>query len=87
MGYLMNNYSSPEIINIGTGEDLSILELANIVKKCVGYEGKIVWDSSKPDGTPRKLMDVSKLHSFGWKHKINLEQGIAAVYSEVKDKL
>ncbi len=82
--YLMNNYSSPEIINIGTGEDLSILELANIVKKCVGYEGKIVWDSSKPDGTPRKLLDVSKIKALGWKPSITFAKGIKKTYDWYK---
>src|SRR3989339_228974 len=78
--FLMNNYSSPKIINIGTGEDLSILELANIVKECVGYKGQIVWDSSKPDGTPRKLLDISKIKSLGWSPKIRLTDGIKRTY-------
>lgn len=83
--YLMQSYNEPGLINIGVGEDLSIKDLALLVKKIVGYTGELKFDTSKPDGTPRKLMDVSKLHSFGWKHKINLEKGIAAVYEEVKD--
>ncbi|MEK9181607.1 MAG: GDP-L-fucose synthase [Patescibacteria group bacterium] len=78
--FLMNNYNSPEIINIGTGEDLSILELANIIKKCIGYGGNIVWDSTKPDGTPRKLLNVSKIRSLGWKYSINLQEGIQCTY-------
>lgn len=82
--FLMNEYSSPEIVNIGSGEDLSILELANIVKKCVGYEGNIVWDSSKPDGTPRKLLDISKLKALGWSPKINLNDGIKRTYEWYK---
>jgi GDP-L-fucose synthase len=77
--YLMQNY-------IGVGDDISIKDLALLVKKIVGYSGELKFDSSKPDGTPRKLMDVSKLHNLGWKHKINLEEGITAVYNEVKDK-
>ena len=85
--YLMQNYNESGLVNIGVGEDITIKDLALLVKKIVGYTGELKFDTSKPDGTPRKLMDVSKLHSFGWKHKINLEQGIAAVYSEVKDKL
>lgn len=85
--FLMNNYSSPEIINIGTGEDLSILELANIIKECVGYEGNIVWDSSKPDGTPRKLLDISKLKSLGWSPKINLNDGIKRTYEWYKENI
>ena len=79
--FLMNNYDSGEIINIGTGEDLSILELANMVKECVGYDGNIVWDSSRPDGAPRKLLDVSKIKALGWSPKINLVDGIKKTYS------
>ncbi|MCC6323940.1 GDP-L-fucose synthase [Candidatus Nomurabacteria bacterium] len=74
--FLMNNYNSPEIINIGTGVDLSILELANMIKEIVGYKGSIIWDSTKPDGTPRKLLDVSKIEVLGWKYTIGLEEGI-----------
>jgi GDP-L-fucose synthase len=85
--FLMNNYSSPEIINIGAGEDLSILELANIIKKSVGYEGNIVWDSSKPDGTPRKLLDISKIKSLGWSPKLNLIDGIARTYKWYKENI
>lgn len=82
--FLMNNYDSEEIINIGTGEDLSILELANLVKEIVGYKGNIVWDSSKPDGTPRKLLDVSKIQSLGWKHSTSLREGIKRTYDWYK---
>jgi GDP-L-fucose synthase len=78
--FLMQNYDSEDFINIGIGEDISIKELAELIANIVGFEGKIVWDSSKPDGTPRKLMDVSKLHQLGWKHKIGLEEGIRSVY-------
>jgi GDP-L-fucose synthase len=85
--YLMQHYDEPGFVNIGTGEDLPILELAQLVKRIVGYTGEIRHDLSKPDGTPRKLMDVSKLHSLGWKAQIGLEAGIRAVYHEVKDKL
>ena len=80
--FLMENYDSPEIVNIGTGEDISILELAKLVQSVVGYEGELVFDASKPDGTPRKLLDVSKLHSLGWRHRISLEAGVAQVYRE-----
>jgi len=80
--FLMLHYSQPELINIGTGEDLSIRELAESVKATVGYEGSISWNTSKPDGTPRKLMDVSKLHSLGWRHRITLEEGLRMVYEE-----
>jgi GDP-L-fucose synthase len=82
--YLMQNYNEPGLVNIGTGEDLEIGELALLVKETVGYTGEIVHDRSKPDGTPRKLMDVSKLHSFGWKHKISLKDGLRRVYEEYK---
>jgi len=82
--FLMNNYDNSEIINIGTGEDLSILELANMVKEITEYEGNIIWDSSKPDGTPRKLLDVSKIKSLGWKHSINLKEGIKRTYEWYK---
>ncbi len=69
-----------EIINVGTGEDLSIRDLAVLVARIVGYKGDVVWDKSMPNGTPRKLLDVSRLHALGWKHKIDLEQGITATY-------
>lgn len=82
--FLMNNYDSGEIVNIGTGEDLSILELANLIKEITGYEGKIVWDSSKPDGTPRKLLDVSKIRALGWKHSISLTEGLKSTYEWYK---
>lgn len=82
---LMQNYNEPGLINIGVGEDISIKDLALLVQKIVNYEGELKFDTTKPDGTPRKLMDVSKLHSFGWKHKIDLEEGITSVYKEVKD--
>jgi len=84
--YLMQNYNEPGLVNIGVGHDISIKDLAIMVKDIVGYEGEIVHDLSKPDGTPRKLMDVSKLHSLGWKEKIELRQGIEKVYEEFKDK-
>jgi GDP-L-fucose synthase len=82
--FLMNNYNDPSIINIGTGEDLSIKELAIRIKKITGYGGKIVWDTTKPDGMPRKLLDVSKLHKLGWRHKIGLDQGIESTYGWFK---
>lgn len=80
--YLMQNYDEPTLINIGTGEDISIKDLALLIKKVIGYEGALTFDSSKPDGTPRKLMDVSKLHKQGWKHKVELEQGIKLAYED-----
>ncbi|MBK6833695.1 MAG: GDP-L-fucose synthase [Bacteroidetes bacterium] len=84
--YLMQNYNDEKFVNIGTGVDISIKDLALLVKKIAGYEGELVFDTSKPDGTPRKLMDVSYLHSLGWKHKIELEEGIKLVYEEFKLK-
>lgn len=84
--YLMQHYDQPGIVNVGIGQDISILELAQLVKKIVGFEGAIVLDPSKPDGTPRKLMDVSKLHALGWKATVSLEEGIKRVYQEVIDK-
>jgi GDP-L-fucose synthase len=80
--YLMQNYSEPNLINIGTGHDLSIKDLAILIKNTIGYEGEIDFDTTKPDGTPRKLMDVSKLHSWGWNHKIELEEGLALAYQD-----
>jgi len=79
--FLMNKYDSSELINIGTGVDVSIKQLAEIVKGIVGFKGKIVWDKTKPDGTPRKLLNVTKLHDLGWKHKVLLEKGIKDSYS------
>lgn len=78
--FLMNNYDDPEIINVGTEEDLSIKELADMVKKVVGYEGEVLWDPSKPDGHARKLLDCSKLHKAGWRHKTPLEVGLQVTY-------
>ena len=80
--YLMDHYDEPELINIGTGEDLSIKDLALMIKDVVGYNGDLKFDTSKPDGTPRKLMDVSKLHRCGWKHSIGLKSGIESVYHD-----
>jgi len=84
--YLMLNYDQAGFLNIGTGEDLTIKDLAELIKKVIGYEGKITFDSSKPDGTPRKLMDVAKLHALGWKHKIELEEGIKMAYEDFLSK-
>ncbi len=80
--YLMENYNEPGLVNIGVGDDIPIKELAELIKKVVGYEGEIEHDLTKPDGTPRKLMDVSKLHAMGWMHKIGLEEGLRQVYAE-----
>ncbi|MDB5123338.1 MAG: fcl [Mucilaginibacter sp.] len=84
--YLMENYDEPGLVNIGTGEDISIKDLALLIKKIIRFEGEIDFDSSKPDGTPRKLMDVSKLHSKGWKHTIELEDGIKLAYQDFLTK-
>jgi GDP-L-fucose synthase len=84
--YLMENYDEPGLINIGTGEDISIRDLASLIKKIIGFTGDIRYDVSKPDGTPRKLMDVSKLHSKGWRHTIELEEGIKLAYHDFLSK-
>jgi GDP-L-fucose synthase len=84
--YLMETYNDSTLVNIGTGVDITIKELAETIKKEVGYEGEIIWNTDKPDGTPRKLMDVSKLHSLGWKHNIDLQEGIHKVYTEYKSR-
>lgn len=84
--YLMLHYDEKELVNIGTGEDLSIRELAETVKEVVCYEGDIVFDTSKPDGTPRKLMDVSKLHKLGWKHSVELKEGLVQAYADFLHK-
>lgn len=85
--FLMGNYEDDDIVNIGTGEDLSIADLADTIKRVVGYQGKTVYDTSKPDGTPRKLLDVSKINNLGWKHKIDLETGIKKTYEWYKNNL
>lgn len=83
--YLMENYNESGLVNIGVGEDISIIDLARLVKKITGFEGEILTDTTKPDGTPRKLMDVSKLADLGWRSSISLEEGIGKVYNEVKE--
>lgn len=80
--FLMNNYEGNETVNIGTGKEISIKELTELVAKIVGYTGKVSWDSSKPNGTPRKLLDVSKLNNLGWKYKVGLEEGITLSYKD-----
>lgn len=84
--FLMDNYNESGLVNIGVGEDISILDLAKMVRQIVGFSGEIITDSTKPDGTPRKLMDVSKLTNLGWKATISLEEGIKKVYEEIKDR-
>jgi GDP-L-fucose synthase len=78
--FLIDNYDSDEAINIGAGKDISILELANLISEIVGYKGSIKWDTSKPNGTPRKLLDTSKINSLGWSPKISLTEGITTTY-------
>ncbi|MGI4022369.1 MAG: GDP-L-fucose synthase [Janthinobacterium lividum] len=84
--FLMENYNEPEPINVGIGTDVTIKELANLVKNTTGFEGEITFDTTKPDGTPRKLMDVTKLHAKGWKHSIELQDGIRLAYQDFLSK-
>lgn len=80
--FLMEKYEDPQLINVGTGEEVSILQLAKLIAEVVGYEGKIVFDASKPDGTPRKVMDSSRLHRLGYKHRVSLREGVALMYED-----
>ncbi|KQR69897.1 GDP-L-fucose synthase [Pedobacter sp. Leaf176] len=80
--FLMENYNEPNLINIGVGHDLTIKDLALMIKEVLNYDGELIFDASKPDGTPRKLMDVTKLHNLGWKHKVELPEGIALAYED-----
>jgi GDP-L-fucose synthase len=83
--HLMENYDGKQFVNVGTGEDLTIRELAEMVKEIIGFGGEISWDSSKPNGTPRKLMNVDRIHQLGWGHKIELKDGISSVYELFKE--
>ena len=85
--FLMQEYNEAGLVNIGTGHDLSIKDLALLIKEVVGFTGDLVFDTSKPDGTPRKLLDVSKLHKLGWKHRIALQEGLALAYQDFLKKL
>lgn len=85
--YLMKNYDGEQFVNIGVGEDITIKNLAELIKATVGYEGELRWNTDKPDGTPRKLMDVSKLHNMGWKHRYSLEEGIRITYEDFLSKI
>jgi GDP-L-fucose synthase len=85
--FLMKNHNEKGLVNIGTGIDISIKELAELIKKIVGCEGELDWDDSKPDGTPRKLMNVDKLNALGWTYKIELEKGISLVYEDFKNNI
>lgn len=84
--FLMDNYDEEQLINVGFGSDITIRELASLVAKVVGFKGEIVWDTSKPDGTPRKLMDSSRILSLGWKPAIELPTGVASAYNDFKQK-
>jgi GDP-L-fucose synthase len=79
--FLMRHYDGEEIVNVGVGEDISIRELAELIAKVVGFRGEIAYDTSKPDGTPRKLLDVSRLFSMGWRPRIPLEEGLRQTYA------
>ena len=83
--HLMETYDGADIVNIGTGEDISIKELAEEIKALTGFAGEIVWNSSQPDGTPRKLLDVSRLHGLGWNHRTSLQEGLAKTYAAFVD--
>ena len=85
--FLLENYSGEQHVNIGTGVEVTIKELAETVKRIVGYEGDIVWNKDMPDGTPRKLTDVTKLHGLGWKHKVDLEEGVGLAYDWFKENV
>jgi GDP-L-fucose synthase len=85
--FLLRNYDDDEHVNVGTGRDVTINELAQIVSRQVGYKGETIWDQSKPDGTPRKLLDVSKLNSLGWQARITLEEGVASAISDFKSRI
>lgn len=84
--FLMENYSGEQHVNVGAGEDISIKELATLVKELVGFQGELVFNTEKPDGTPRKLLDVSKLNGLGWKHRIDLRSGIESVMAELASR-
>lgn len=85
--FLMEHYNDRSPVNVGVGEDISILQLAEMIKALVGFKGRIVTDATKPDGTPRKILDVRKLHSLGWRHKISLQEGLQQVYEDYKSTI
>lgn len=85
--FLLENYNGEQHVNIGTGKEVTIKELAETVKRTVGYEGEIIWNSEMPDGTPRKLTDVTKLHNLGWTHKVELEEGVQLAYDWFKENV
>ena len=85
--FLLEHYDGEQHVNIGTGKEVTIRELAEIVRRVVGYEGGIVWNQEMPDGTPRKLTDVTKLHKLGWTHKIELEEGVQLAYDWFRENV
>lgn len=85
--FLLENFDDPQFINVGTGEDVSIAELAHLLKEIIGYEGELVFDATKPDGMPKKLLDVSRIHELGWKHKTSLEEGLKKTYQYFIDQI
>jgi len=85
--FLLENYDGEQHVNIGTGVEVSIKELAETVQKTVGYEGEIIWNKDMPDGTPRKLTDVTRLHGLGWRHKVDLKEGVQLAYEWFKDNV
>jgi GDP-L-fucose synthase len=85
--FLMQQYNDKQFVNVGCGEDLSIKSLAEMIQTIVGFQGELIWNTEKPDGTPRKLMDISMIKALGWSPKISLAEGIAAVYNEYQHKL
>ena len=85
--FLLEHYSGEQHVNIGTGKEVTIKELAEIVKHVVGYTGEIVWNNDMPDGTPRKLTDVTKLHNLGWTHQVELEEGVQLAYDWFKENV
>ena len=85
--FLLENYSGEQHVNIGTGKEVTIRQLAETVKEVVGYQGDIVWNRDMPDGTPRKLTDVTKLHGLGWTHKVELKEGVELAYQWFKDNV
>lgn len=85
--FLLENYSGEQHVNIGTGKEITIRELAETVCRTVGFEGEIIWNKDMPDGTPRKLTNVDKLHNMGWKHKVDLEEGVRLAYEWFKENI
>jgi len=85
--FLLENYDGEQHVNIGTGKEVTIKELAETVQRAVGFRGTVVWNKDMPDGTPRKLTDVTRLHRLGWRHKVDLEEGVAMAYRWFKENV